>query len=224
MVIKLCLPLHQTFKKLKMKKVFLALPIALLSLAVSCGSAETEENHQEAVVAENVVSKDYTISADESSVLWTAEGAAHGHNGSISVKSGSVSMENDLLTAGEIVIDMPSLLVLDIEDSVENGKLYGHLTTEDFFNVAEYPTAKLVITDAADMNNVKGNMTIKDVTEEITFSLSTAEAKGGLELTTTLNIDRTKFGVIYNSGNFFENLGDYLINDEFTLDIRLMAK
>jgi polyisoprenoid-binding protein YceI len=206
-----------------MKKVFLALPIALLSLAVSCGSAETEE-HVEAVVAENVVSKDYTVSTEESSVLWSAEGVGHGHNGSINIASGSVSMENDVLTAGEIVIDMPSLLVLDIEDSVKNAGLYGHLTTGDFFNVAVFPKAKLVITDAADMSNVKGNMTIKEVTEEITFSLSTAEVEGGLELSTTLNIDRTKFGVTYNSGNFFEDLGDHLINDEFTLEIKLMAK
>ena len=133
-------------------------------------------------------------------------------------------MENDVVTAGEIVIDMTSLLILDIEDSVDNGKLYGHLTTGDFFSVAEYPTAKLVITDAADMSNVKANMTIKDVTEEITFSLSTVEVEGGLELTTTLNIDRTKFGITYSSGNFFEDLGDHLIDDEFALEIKLMAK
>ena len=74
------------------------------------------------------------------------------------------------------------------------------------------------------MSNVKANLTIKEVTEEITLALSTAEENGVVTLTSTLNIDRTKFGVTFNSGNFFENLGDHLINDEFTLNVTLASK
>lgn len=206
-----------------MKKIMMILPVAMLVFATSCGSEEAEVN-EEAVVAENVESKTYAISAEESTVLWAGDGVGHGHNGSIGVESGSVTLENDNVTAGEVVIDMTSMIVLDIADTAENAKLLGHLTTGDFFNVAEFPTAKLVITDGSDMSNVKGDLTLKDVTEEITFSLSTAEVEGGLELTSNLKIDRTKFGITYSSGNFFEDLGDYLIEDEFSLEVKLMAK
>lgn len=207
-----------------MKRVFLILPIALMTFATSCGGDPETETHEEAVVAENVESKDYIISTDESIVNWSGEGVGHGHNGTIGVESGSLTMMNDNIEAGEITINMASMIVADIEDTTENAKLLGHLTTEDFFNVAEFPTAKLVVTDGSDMSNVKGNMTIKDVTEEVTFSLSTAEVEGGLELSTTLSVDRTKYGITYSSGNFFEDLGDYLIEDNFDLDIKLMAK
>ena len=74
------------------------------------------------------------------------------------------------------------------------------------------------------MNNIKANLTIKDVTEEITFALSSAEENGIITLTSSLKVDRTKFGVTYNSGNFFEDLGDYLVEDEFTLNVTLVSK
>lgn len=224
MVIIFYLYLPKTINKKKMKRVFLILPIALLALATSCGAGEETEVHEEAVVAENVESKDYTISTTESLVNWSGEGVGHGHNGTISVSSGSFTMKEDKIEAGEITIDMTSMTISDIEDTTENAKLLSHLTTEDFFNVAEYSTAKLIITDGSDMSNVKGNMTIKDVTEEVTFSLSTADNDGKLTLTSKLSIDRTKYGIIYSSGNFFEDLGDYLVEDNFDLDITLITE
>jgi polyisoprenoid-binding protein YceI len=207
-----------------MKRIFLVLPIALLTLVTSCGSNAETETHEEAVVAENVESKDYAVSTTESLVNWSAEGVGHGHNGTIGIQSGSFTMNNDKIEAGEITINMPSLLVTDIEDSLENAKLYGHLTTEDFFNVTAFPTATLTIKDGSDMNNVVANMTIKDITEEVTFALSTTDNDGKLTLTSKLSIDRTKYGIIYSSGNFFEDLGDYLVEDNFNLDITIITE
>jgi len=74
------------------------------------------------------------------------------------------------------------------------------------------------------MNNVKGDLTIKDKTNEITFALSTADENGKLTLTTKLSVDRTKYGIIYSSGNFFEDLGDHLIDDNFDFDITIVTK
>ena len=39
-----------------------------------------------------------------------------------------------------------------------------------------------------------------------------------------LTIDRTKFGVVYGSGNFFKNLGDKTISDDFTIDYEFVVK
>jgi hypothetical protein len=39
--------------------------------------------------------------------------------------------------------------------------------------------------------------------------------------TSTLMIDRTKYGVQYGSGSFFDNLGDKTIDDMFQLDVTL---
>ena len=39
--------------------------------------------------------------------------------------------------------------------------------------------------------------------------------------TAKLTIDRTKFGIKYGSGSFFDNLGDNMIYDDFILDVNL---
>jgi hypothetical protein len=37
-----------------------------------------------------------------------------------------------------------------------------------------------------------------------------------------LTFDRTKFEITHRSGNFFENLGDRLINDDVELEVNLV--
>ena len=39
----------------------------------------------------------------------------------------------------------------------------------------------------------------------------------------TIKIDRTKWDIVYNSGNFFKDLGDKLILDEIEFDISLLS-
>ncbi len=208
-----------------MKKIFLIAPIALFTVLTSCEGETKTEVTEVAVVAENVESKDYVVNTLESTIEWQGEGIGHGHKGNLSINEGTFNVENDAVLEGTIEIDMTSLTVTDIPaEEEDNAKLVGHLTTEDFFNVAAFPTAVLTITDGSDMNNIKANLTIKDVTEEITFALSSAEENGIITLTSSLKVDRTKFGVTYNSGNFFEDLGDYLVEDEFTLNVTLVSK
>jgi hypothetical protein len=43
----------------------------------------------------------------------------------------------------------------------------------------------------------------------------------GTTATTALKIDRTKFGIKYGSGSFFDSLGDRAIADEFELNVNL---
>lgn len=208
-----------------MKKIFLIAPVALFTVLTSCEGETKSETTEIAVVAENVVAKNYVLNTLESTIEWQGEGVGHGHKGNLSINKGKFIIENDAVTQGTLEIDMTSLTVSSIPtEAEENGKLVDHLTTGDFFNVAKFPTATLTITDGTDMNNIKANLTIKEVTDEVTFALSSAEENGVITLTSSLKVDRTKFGVIYSSGNFFEDLGDHLIDDEFTLNVTLVSK
>lgn len=107
-------------------------------------------------------------------------------------------------------------------------KLVGHLKADDFFGVEKYPTSTFVITKvspaAAGTINVSGNLTIKGITKPLSFPASlsvkgntvTASAKG-------VTVDRTKYDIRYGSKSFFDSIGDKAIDDEFTLDITLVA-
>ena len=43
----------------------------------------------------------------------------------------------------------------------------------------------------------------------------------GKTATANFSVDRTKYDIKYKSKNFFENLGDNVINDEFDLTVNL---
>ena len=101
------------------------------------------------------------------------------------------------------------------------GKLEGHLKSDDFFSVSNFPTSKLVITKASKSSKesykVSAKLTVKGITKNIDF---VAQIKGN-KLSATILVDRTQFNVKYGSGSFFQNLGDNMIYDEFEIKVNL---
>jgi len=159
------------------------------------------------------------INIEESTIVWTGKKVLGSHTGTIGLKEGNLEMDGDNLIGGMFVVDMTSINVTD-QEGENKAKLEGHLKSNDFFGVEEHPTATLVINSAtknADGFIVKGDITIKGHTEKIEFDLDMGKDFAA----TSLKIDRTKFGVRYGSGSFFDNLGDNTISDKFELDVTL---
>lgn len=155
-----------------------------------------------------------------STVTWVGSKVTGSHEGTVDLKSGSLEFDNKALTGGEFVIDMSSIICTDLSGKGK-ASIERHLKSDDFFSVEEFPTANLKIVNVKkkglDNYLVSANITIKDVTQVIEFETTvkgeTAQAK--------LIIDRTEFGIIYKSGNFFEELADKAIYDEFEITIKL---
>jgi len=159
------------------------------------------------------------INTAQSTIEWKGEKVLGSHNGTIMLKEGYLEMDGDKITGGRFVVDMTTIVNNDLEGG-SKGKLEGHLKSDDFFGVKTYPTATLEITSATNGKvgyDITGNITIKGVTEQISFNL----VNNGETATAKLVIDRTKFGIRYGSGSFFDNLGDKTISDDFELDVTL---
>ena len=160
------------------------------------------------------------VDASKSTVAWIGKKVTGQHNGTINLKEGALVFKKKKLKGGTFTVDMTSINTTDLTGEYK-GKLDGHLKADDFFGTDKYPTSKLVFKKIADKGNgvysVTANLTIKDVTNPIKFDVN---VKGNVA-TTTLKIDRTKYGIKYGSGSFFDNLGDKTINDEFQLDVTL---
>ncbi|HEX5743354.1 MAG TPA: YceI family protein [Flavobacteriaceae bacterium] len=156
------------------------------------------------------------IKLNKSKVVWKGYKVTGSHEGSISLKSGLLEFKNGKLTGGQFVIDMNTIICTDLTGEYK-GKLEGHLKSDDFFGVEAFPTANLIFTSvkATGKNSyeVKGNLTIKGKTNQITFIISIY----GNKATATVKIDRTKYDIRYGSTSFFENLQDKAIYDEFDL-------
>ena len=87
------------------------------------------------------------VNVEKSQVEWLGEKVTGEHNGTIMLKEGMLEMENGMLTGGSFVMDMGSIKNLDMAGKDGAAKLEGHLKSPDFFNVAEYPTATLELTE-----------------------------------------------------------------------------
>ena len=156
----------------------------------------------------------------KSKIVWKAYKVTGSHEGTIDLKSGSLTFDGDQLTGGKVVLDMTTIAVTDL-DGEYKGKLEGHLKSDDFFGVEKHTTASLVVTKAKSKGKnayeVKGDLTIKGITEKVTFQVSIY----GNKATANLKIDRTKFDVRYGSNTFFDNLQDKAIYDEFDMIVDL---
>jgi polyisoprenoid-binding protein YceI len=161
------------------------------------------------------------VDASKSSVTWIGKKVTGQHNGTINLKDGALVFKKKKLKGGTFTIDMTSINTTDLKAGEGKENLDGHLKADDFFGTEKYPTSKLVFKKIADKGNgvytVTADLTIKDVTNPIKFDI----AVKGTNAATSLKIDRTKYGIKYGSGSFFDNLGDKTINDEFQLDVTL---
>jgi len=208
--------------KYPMKKIILLSAIAAMFMACGTGSTTEAGDAQDAANASES-NTTYTVSASESAVKWNGTKPTGSHVGTAALKEGTLSTENGIVTAGNFVIDLTKLTVNDEGmDAESKAKLAGHLTTGDFFEVEKYPTASFTVT-AGTADSLTGNLTIKDVTKSVTIPYTMTTDENGVTASSTFTFDRTIWGITYNSGNFFQNLGDYVIDDIVTLSVSLKA-
>ncbi len=170
----------------------------------------------------------FQIQQASSTVNWTGKKVLGLHTGSINIESGFLELTDGIITSGEIVIDMTSIVISDIEDPKTNNEFLGHLQNDDFFSVDKFKTAKLVVTSAAQKEPgrflVNGNLTIKDITHPVSFYTSVEVFTDFLHAMGEVVIDRTRYNIRYGSGKFIDNLGDKLIYDEFVLQFKLIGQ
>ena len=173
------------------------------------------------------VKSDFKVNTTASKVEWIGRKVTGKHNGTINIKEGVLQIKDGILLGGSFVIDMTSIKVLDMTGEYA-AKLEGHLKSDDFFAADAYPTSKLIITQANAKGDgqfeIKGNLTIRDVTKEVTFMTQLTPDGKKYKATTNITIDRSNYNVKYGSGSFFEGLGDKTIYDEFDLAITLIAE
>jgi polyisoprenoid-binding protein YceI len=166
------------------------------------------------------------VDVTKSVVNWTGKKVTGQHNGTIAVKEGNLESSNGKVTGGKIVMDMPSIAVVDVTDPGMNGKLAGHLKSDDFFGVEAFPTSDLVIKKVETNGNshtFTGDLTIKGITNVVTFPATSSKVGTDTVYKGTLTVDRSKYNVRYGSKSFFNDIGDKAISDEFTLDFNLVV-
>ena len=172
------------------------------------------------------------INVENSNINWTGRKITGEHSGTLKLADGWVIMQEDSIIGGKITFDMTSIKNTDIESPEWKQKLEDHLKAEDFFHTDSFPHAILEIkiqTTIMDENKtiregVLADLTIRGMTHEIKFPFILTQSKNILTGEGSVDIDRTLYNIQYKSGKFFDDLGDHLIYDDFTVQFRVQTK
>ncbi|WP_426670685.1 YceI family protein [Mucilaginibacter sp. McL0603] len=165
----------------------------------------------------------FKIVSTQSNIDWVGAKVTGAHNGTISVKEGELILNDGKLAGGKFIIDTTSIKILDVTDPATNAQFFDHLASDDFFSIDKYPEATLEITSVSG-KHVEGNLTIKGITHPVGFDAAVNVNGDALIATGKLVIDRTKYEMKFRSGNFFKDLGDTLIYNDFELNVSVTAK
>ncbi|HXB31187.1 MAG TPA: YceI family protein [Puia sp.] len=167
--------------------------------------------------------KKFKVVASLSNIDWKGRKVTGTHKGTIAIKEGEFSLNEGKLAAGKFVVDMTAITVQDITDPATNAQFVGHMASGDFFASAEYPEAIFEITSVKN-NHIEGNLIIKSIRRTISFDADIHVADDKVRAMGKMIIDRTQFGIKFRSGNFFKDLGDTLIYNDFELNFHITAK
>jgi len=160
-----------------------------------------------------------TLDLSSSQINWTGYGAIGGYSLSGTLKLTQDSFfeyDADRLVGGTLVFDMKSI-------AHENKQLVRHLKDKDFFEVKKYSQARFKI-EQVDMGKIKGKLTIKGITKTIEVPFEETSDAAGKKINGEIAVNRTKFGINYNSDSFFKNLGSNAIKDKFDVKFSLQLK
>lgn len=214
--------------KKQLVKITTIVFIALSVIACKKAKNETEAKAAEEVSQITESASKFTADAESSTIAWKGFKPTGEHNGTIKISEGYLAFEDGNLSGGNFVIDMNTIVDLDIESEEYNTKLVNHLKSADFFNVEANPYSVFAITGVdtdGDKVVVKGNLTIKGIKKNIEFPATVAVNGHDVTFTSeTFTIDRTEWDIKFRSGKFFEDLKDKLINDDIELSVVINAK
>ena len=101
------------------------------------------------------------------------------------------------------------------------------MKSDDFFGTAKHPTSTFTITKVTpkggNVYDITGDMTIKGITNAVTFPATVKMNGSMIEADGKAVLDRTKYDIRYGSKSFFESIGDKAIYDDFTVEMKLVA-
>ena len=167
-----------------------------------------------------------------SQINWIGRKVTGEHSGTLNLSGGWVVLDKNSINSGKFIFDMASISNTDIESPEWKQKLEDHLKSEDFFHTDSFPHAileikdrqSLIIENSKKSDQILADLTIRGITHEIKFPLDLTQSQNNFNAEGSVDIDRTLYNIQYKSRKFFDELGDKLIYDNFTVQFMVQTK
>ena len=173
------------------------------------------------LIAGNLPAQQYQLQSTLSQLEWTGKAAysAYALSGTLQASEGHFTLEKGRIVTASLVIDMQRL-------ESEIAQLEKHLRSKDFFFVSKYPKATFHLQKAAIAKGghieLLGELTLRDITHSETIRIKMEQINDQYVLSGSITLDRTRYGIYYNSPNFFTNLKQEAIADEIEMAFSLV--
>ncbi|MBL4587590.1 MAG: YceI family protein [Flavobacteriales bacterium] len=209
---------------MKTKNLLLSTVAAGSLFLISCGGSPENTNDATADTAvpepEVIETVEHTVDLSNSSVSWAGEMMGmYKHNGTVNISEASLSTAGDKVVGGNFTVDLSTITPLDDnykadEEGHTKEDLVGHLSSPDFFDVANFGTATFEVTGSSeDGNSISGNLTIRGISNEETVE-DVTNSDGAVS--GTLTFDRTKYDV-----SFSHPMKEMVLSNDIVLNISL---
>jgi polyisoprenoid-binding protein YceI len=176
----------------------------------------------------------YVVDTADSRVKFTGNGVGKNHKGKFKLTAGTVGVTNDQITGGDFTIDIRSM-DLDEKGGMFDEKLRPHLMSGDFFDAEKFGTAKFEITNVSPYEKndkdtsvidganfrVSGNLTLKDVTKNVSFPAKIDLDGKTLKAKANFDIDRREWQMNYGNDKTLKN---NFISETVNIELDLQAE
>ena len=165
-----------------------------------------------------------SLNANEqkSQLTWTGKAAfsSYALSGTIPLKAGQIHLDaSGAVTAVQLSINTKGI-------ASDISRLTKHLKSADFFDVKKHPTATFesdtVTYEGPNQLSVTGQMTIKGIQRPETFSVKLSTEGKVIVGLAKVKINRTDYGISYNSPSLMEKLKEEAIDDWFEVECKLV--
>jgi polyisoprenoid-binding protein YceI len=171
----------------------------------------------------------YSLVIPESFVNWKGMHVmgGNGHQGYIKPLTGTLAFDaNGTIAGGYFELDMNTITITDKKDTSSDNGLVSHLKDPDFFDVKKYPKGTFQLTKAIKASSdssyyITGQLTLRAITQDIHFPATIVKNGEDIVATASLTIDRTKWGITYQSGSVFGLVKDELLEDKIPVSLAL---
>lgn len=209
--------------------------LLVLMLLLSCAASDKELTPQVPMPQLEVGTSDegllrLYVDTEASRIGWSGSKMMGTHHGTIDIAIGTVLLDGSELKGGNFIIDMNTIENLDLKGTWPHDGLLEHLRSDEFFHVDSFPAAIFKMTDAQHLESdtanylITGELTIKGITNNITFPANVNATDSTLYASGSLVIDRSRWDVRFGSKTFYpELLPIKTISNDIGIEIVLVA-
>ena len=220
-----------------MKKLTVLALVGAALLFTACNDKKETVTAEQEVAAKT--GEVYNVDLAASKVDWKAfhKGGFAPRWGTLKLKSGEITVENDAVTSGDFVIDTTTLKV-DPASVTEADKkpadLEAHLKNADFFDVEKQPTSDFKITAVADLagelpkdavaganKTISGNLTLLGKTLNVSFPAKVTVAEGKASIEAKFTVNRADWGIKFGTDE--TDPAEWMISKDIEIGINVTA-